>query len=252
MIGNLNDWQIVELKEKENEVFQFEINLINEDALTSVETAQELTIKKGGMGAVMRNYKDAEKVEGDDFPVVEWTSDPLALEQHCQLADSELIHEPGTVYAKCKIWPKVRTDPYLKESWFQPPSAAAPEMHIIWIRNVLMGDIDFVVAHEEESEAEAPTAPPPSVLFPHNRSKAGDCIRIPGVERTLITLKKDQRKKFEMVEIEGEAGVRKLKQKLKEKKQKKAEVSEAKKKQLRLEGLLNKNYKTSDEAPIAR
>ena len=60
----------------------------------------------------------------------------------------------------------------MKEGWFQPPTNDAPEQHI-WIRNVLMGDIDYVVAEEEESDAETP---PASVLFPHNRSKADECI----------------------------------------------------------------------------
>ena len=55
------------------------------------------------MGAVTRRYGNARQVEGNDFTVVEWTSDPLVLEQPCELSDTDLVHEPGVVCANVRF-----------------------------------------------------------------------------------------------------------------------------------------------------
>ncbi len=78
VVGHLNDWQIVELKEKPGEMIQFEINLINEDALTSMDTAHEQTITKGEFGAIGRTGGIEEG--GEHYNLVQWTSGPLELQ----------------------------------------------------------------------------------------------------------------------------------------------------------------------------
>ena len=222
---NLNDWQIVTLKQKEGQLVELEINILKSDALTAIDSRQEMDIEEGRFGAI----KGPQGANAKPFHLVQWTSGPLELEERGKLSGSSVVHEPGTVYATCKIWRPIQRG----DCWHEPPSSEASEQRI-WIRHVYRGDLEVVEAEDADE------LPAHSLL--HRGNKPEDCVCLPRSMETLVQMEREQRDRFHFVPLPEQQELEQKRKELSKKKEKKKELSKAKKKEAKLAALLNKNY----------
>jgi hypothetical protein len=228
VMGDLNDWQLIELTPKEGgSVCEVEVNQIKTDGLEMIATSHEETIKAENYGAI--NVEAAFAKDPEFYSLVRWTSEPFMLTEPTLVANcGNVPMEDGTMVARGVEWTRVRSH---GTEWFQPPKDDAKEQ-LFWLQHVLEGDLELL-----ESTLESP---PAEALLPWNKDRSNDCFRVD--DQRLRSLRKEKALRDEMTVVDvPDWEERKAKKKERKDKQiKKKADSQEEKAAKRLFGLLNR------------
>ena len=199
VLGDLNDWNIVTLKERESRESETrkqqirEMNEIKRDILEQAVAKEEHAVEKGGFGCVRVKCTP---VAPEGYRFVQWVGQPGPLQSPRKLELCGNHPMPaGTMAVKCNYWMPVKDH----AGWHQPPYQSdnePPNVRIHWSRNVLRGAL-------EVSEFEPP---PLDALFKFNqteRSRA-KCFHVRDLDVQKIDLARTVRDRMEVVQIQGE------------------------------------------------
>jgi len=199
IMGDLNDWQFIEVTAKAGQVNEEEVVELHQNVLTSLESKAVLEVKEDKFG-VIDTAVDAQEAP-DGFYLVQWKGLPFTLQEPTEVEGCDGGPMPaGTTVCKGVYYDRVTRYP----GWYEPPvefAHAPAEPKLFWMQMITLGNVLVSKANPAIK-----VGPPAEALNFHNMNKANQVVRVAVDQMTLIKVESKIREAMDRVLWQEEDG----------------------------------------------